>query len=28
VEYNGQNYIPWAWLNLAGGDNLDALPTC
>lgn len=28
VEYEGQNYIPWAWLNLAGGDNLDSLPTC
>ncbi|MFY1699668.1 fibronectin type III domain-containing protein [Solwaraspora sp. WMMA2101] len=28
VEYSGQNYIPWAWLNLAGGDNLNALPTC
>ncbi|WP_239098607.1 fibronectin type III domain-containing protein [Micromonospora qiuiae] len=28
VEYNGRNYIPWAWLNLEGGDNINVLPTC
>jgi hypothetical protein len=28
VNYSGKNYIPWAWLNLDGGDNIDALPTC
>ena len=22
------NYIPWAWLNLDGGDDIDVLPTC
>ncbi|GGO14318.1 fibronectin type III domain-containing protein [Micromonospora parathelypteridis] len=24
----GKNYIPWAWLNLEGGDNINTLPTC
>ncbi|MFG1872676.1 fibronectin type III domain-containing protein [Micromonospora arborensis] len=24
----GKNYIPWAWLNLEGGDNINVLPTC
>ncbi|MDO3703304.1 fibronectin type III domain-containing protein [Micromonospora sp. C28SCA-DRY-2] len=28
VEYSGKNYIPWAWLNLEGGDNINVLPTC
>lgn len=28
VEYKGKNYIPWAWLNLDGGDHLDDLPNC
>lgn len=29
VEFNGKkNYIPWAWLNLEGGDNINVLPTC
>jgi hypothetical protein len=28
VEYKGKNYIPYAWLNLEGGDDLDVLPTC
>ncbi|WP_373293210.1 fibronectin type III domain-containing protein [Micromonospora sonchi] len=28
VEYNGRNYIPWAWLNLEGGDKINVLPTC
>ncbi|GIE89750.1 fibronectin type III domain-containing protein [Actinoplanes regularis] len=28
VAYKGENYIPWAWLNLDGGDDLDSLPTC
>ncbi|MFV2020222.1 fibronectin type III domain-containing protein [Micromonospora sp. LOL_023] len=28
VEYDGLNYIPWAWFNLAGGDDLHSLPTC
>ena len=22
------NYIPWAWLNLDGGDDINVLPTC
>ncbi|KKK07087.1 fibronectin type III domain-containing protein [Micromonospora sp. HK10] len=28
VAYDGKNYIPWAWLNLEGGDNINVLPTC
>ncbi|SCL15123.1 Fibronectin type III domain-containing protein [Micromonospora nigra] len=28
VEYRGRNYIPWAWLNLEGGDDIGVLPTC
>ncbi|NLU77727.1 fibronectin type III domain-containing protein [Micromonospora sp. HNM0581] len=28
VKYSGRNYIPWAWLNLEGGDDIDVLPTC
>ncbi|WP_320065483.1 fibronectin type III domain-containing protein [Micromonospora sp. RTGN7] len=28
VEFEGKNYIPWAWLNLEGGDNINVLPTC
>ncbi|MGC4806081.1 fibronectin type III domain-containing protein [Micromonospora sp. DT233] len=28
VEFDGRNYIPWAWLNLEGGDDIDVLPTC
>ena len=28
VNYEGKNYIPFAWLNLDGGDNIDDLPTC
>ncbi|MER7475302.1 fibronectin type III domain-containing protein [Micromonospora sp. NPDC000018] len=28
VDYSGRNYIPWAWLNLEGGDNINVLPTC
>ena len=28
VDYRGRNYIPWAWLNLDGGDDIDALATC
>ncbi|MFD0525532.1 fibronectin type III domain-containing protein [Paractinoplanes durhamensis] len=28
VNYSGKNYIPWAWLNLEGGDDLNDLPTC
>lgn len=28
VEYSGRNYIPWAWLNLENGDDIDALPNC
>ncbi|MFC4144739.1 fibronectin type III domain-containing protein [Micromonospora mangrovi] len=28
VEYSGRNYIPWAWLNLEGGDTITVLPTC
>ena len=28
VDYKGKNYIPWAWLNLDGGDDLADLPNC
>ncbi|WP_407653700.1 fibronectin type III domain-containing protein [Actinoplanes oblitus] len=28
VAYKGKNYIPWAWLNLDGGDDINVLPTC
>jgi hypothetical protein len=28
VNYKGKNYIPWAWLNLDGGDDLNDLSTC
>jgi predicted RNA-binding protein with TRAM domain len=28
VDYQGKNYIPWAWLNLDGGDDINDLPTC
>ncbi|MFG1993784.1 fibronectin type III domain-containing protein [Actinoplanes sp. NPDC048988] len=28
VNYEGKNYIPWAWLNLDGGDDLNDLPNC
>ena len=28
VNYSGRNYIPWAWLNLDGGDDINSLPTC
>ncbi|MEU4619556.1 fibronectin type III domain-containing protein [Actinoplanes sp. NPDC023801] len=28
VNYEGKTYIPWAWLNLEGGDDLADLPTC
>ncbi|GGK72370.1 hypothetical protein GCM10012284_02740 [Mangrovihabitans endophyticus] len=28
VNYKGKNYIPWAWLNLDGGDDLGDLPAC
>jgi hypothetical protein len=28
VKYEGKNYIPFAWLNLDGGDNINDLPTC
>ena len=28
VDYQGKNYIPWAWLNLDGGDDLNDLPGC
>jgi hypothetical protein len=28
VNYAGRNYIPWAWLNLDGGDDINSLPTC
>lgn len=24
----GRDYIPWAWVNLDGGDNINSLPTC
>ncbi len=28
VNTNGTNYIPYAWLNLDDGDNINNLPTC
>lgn len=28
VAYEGRNYIPWAWLNLEGGDDINVLPNC
>jgi hypothetical protein len=28
VKYEGKNYIPFAWLNLDGGDDINDLPTC
>ncbi|RKN50501.1 fibronectin type III domain-containing protein [Micromonospora endolithica] len=28
VDYKGRNYIPWAWLNLDGGDTITDLPPC
>ncbi|KHD74073.1 fibronectin [Actinoplanes utahensis] len=28
VDYKGKTYIPWAWLNLDGGDDLADLPKC
>lgn len=29
VEFEGRRpYIPWAWLNLEGGDNINVLPNC
>jgi hypothetical protein len=28
VDHNGRNYIPWAWLNLQGGDDIGRLPGC
>ncbi|MGC4897395.1 fibronectin type III domain-containing protein [Micromonospora sp. DT31] len=28
VDYKGRTYIPWAWLNLEGGDDLSVLPAC
>jgi hypothetical protein len=28
VNYKGRNYIPWAWLNLDGGDDPAVLPNC
>ncbi|MEV7624067.1 fibronectin type III domain-containing protein [Actinoplanes sp. NPDC089786] len=28
ISSGSNNYIPWAWLNLDGGDNINNLPTC
>ncbi len=28
IEFSGRNYIPWAWLNLDNGDDINVLPTC
>ncbi|WBB82271.1 fibronectin type III domain-containing protein [Micromonospora sp. WMMD882] len=28
VNHQGKNYIPWAWLNLDGGDKITVLPDC
>jgi len=28
VNFQGQNYVPWAWFTLDGGDSLSNLPAC
>jgi hypothetical protein len=28
ITYKGTSYIPFIWINLDNGDNVDALPTC
>jgi hypothetical protein len=28
VNFSGKNYIPFAWLNLDGGDDINDLPNC
>ncbi|MFI6763432.1 fibronectin type III domain-containing protein [Micromonospora sp. NPDC050417] len=28
VDYSGRNYIPFAWLNLDGGVDINVLPNC
>ena len=29
INYGGKKaYIPWAWLNLENGDDIDAVATC
>ncbi|MEU7905642.1 fibronectin type III domain-containing protein [Actinoplanes sp. NPDC049118] len=28
VNYKGKNYIPFAWFNLDGGDDVNDLPSC
>ncbi|BCJ50741.1 hypothetical protein Asp14428_22160 [Actinoplanes sp. NBRC 14428] len=28
VNYEGRNYIPFAWFNLDGGDDVNDLPPC
>lgn len=28
INFKGQNYIPFAWFTLDGGDSLNNLPTC
>ena len=28
VNYDGRNYIPFAWFNLDGGADINDLPTC
>jgi hypothetical protein len=28
ITYRGTSYIPFIWINLDNGDNVDALPTC
>jgi hypothetical protein len=29
IPYNGKNrYVPFIWINLQNGDNINALPTC
>ncbi|MFK3985662.1 fibronectin type III domain-containing protein [Micromonospora sp. NPDC050397] len=28
VDFNGRNYIPFAWLNLEGGADINVLPNC
>ena len=29
INYSGgRPYIPWAWFNLDGGDDINDLPTC
>jgi hypothetical protein len=28
IDFQGRNYIPFIWINLENGDNINALPNC